>query len=163
MESPLIRDATREDIRGMLEAQHSAVHEIAAMSYSPEICQDWSPPVTAQRIDLFDRELFSACSIIVAEVQGRIVGYAAVLCDEAELRDLYVSARFGGRGIGGKLLRAVERVAQKCGCRVLALNATVTAEHFYIKHGYREIERRNVTLSSGRQISCIRMRKELIQ
>ena len=91
--------------------------------------------------------------ILVAEMAGRIVGYAAVMKrirqtdpDEtdyvyADVFDLAVTEQARGTGIGGALLNACEGLARQAGTRwlrisVLAKNNGALA--LYRKFGFRE-------------------------
>jgi putative acetyltransferase len=163
MDARRIRFATHEDARGILEAQHSAVHVTAANDYCEAVRQDWSPPVSHERAASYLCGSLAQASTLVAEVNGTIAGYAAIIPSTNELRDLYVDAKFGGLGVGSDLLRAIEALAREQGCNALHLNATLTAERFYLRHGYRVIERGEHTLDTGRKAPCVRMYKEFAQ
>lgn len=88
--------------------------------------------------------------IWVAEVDGLIVGYAAVHWIpfpmvyglEGYLSDLLVTREARGSGVGRRLLSRVEKRARELGCVRLMLNNARTAEsytrEFYPKQGYRE-------------------------
>ena len=53
------------------------------------------------------------------------------------LDDLWVDERYRHQGIGSMILREVERIARKKGCRVVTLGtASYMARPFYEKHGY---------------------------
>jgi len=45
-----IRMATEFDARGILDAHHSSVHEVAFTDYDEEVADSWSPKVTKERI-----------------------------------------------------------------------------------------------------------------
>ena len=156
-----IRHAKNEDARGILEAHYSAVHDTASADYPDLVRGDWAPEVTYERIEKYLLESFCRAVIVVAELNGCVAGYSAIVVAANELRDLYVSARFGRKGIGSALLRTIERLANEGGCTELHLNATLTARGFYLRHGYSEIELAEFTFDSGRKAACVRMRKEL--
>ena len=162
MKNVNIRFARNEDARGILEAHHSAVHQTASKDYSPEICNDWSTPVTQERISQYLNHSFPHETSIVAEVDGEVAGFGAIVESVNELRAVYVAAKFGHRGIGSALLIELERVAKERGCIELHLDSSVTAEAFYLFHNYQVLEYTEHALRSGRLMACVRMRKSLV-
>jgi ribosomal protein S18 acetylase RimI-like enzyme len=93
----------------------------------------WSPDVTPAPAWARDRRFFRAESrpedVLVAEVEGRVVGYAKVgpaLALESnrhvlELKGLAVDPGHHGRGIGRQLVEAVIRTASERGARRVTL------------------------------------------
>ncbi|PKR89838.1 GNAT family N-acetyltransferase [Pleomorphomonas diazotrophica] len=79
--------------------------------------------------------------IIVAELDGVIVGFATVLVGEdggeAELEDLFVAPEHWRTGIGRKLVAEAERRAVEAGARALHVVAGARARPFYEALGYR--------------------------
>jgi acetyltransferase (GNAT) family protein len=95
-----IRFSRNEDARGILEAHYSAVHRTAFKDYAPEICNEWSTPVTQERISQYLNNSLPHETTLVAEVDGEIAGFGAIVESENELRAVYVAAEFGRCGIG---------------------------------------------------------------
>src|SRR5579859_5863795 len=110
-----IRFARNEDARGILEAHYSAVHRTASKDYSPEICNEWSTPVTQERITQYLNNSLPHETTLVAEVDGEIAGFGAIVESENELRAVYVAAEFGRCGVGSALLSELERIAKARG------------------------------------------------
>ena len=94
-------------------------------------------------------------AILVAEEEGRIVGFVCVLSrvrtDElielekeyAYLSDLIVRQSYRGRGIGEQLMRAAEAHARERGARAIRVGVLATndvAWDLYRKLGYAEYE-----------------------
>lgn len=79
--------------------------------------------------------------VIVAELEGEIVGFATVLFDggavQAELEDLFVAPELWRMGIGKKLLTEAECRAAQLGARTLHVVAGERARPFYEASGYR--------------------------
>ena len=91
-------------------------------------------------------------SILVAERQGHLVGFAQVTLGTrhplvqatvpAELDRLYVQGPFTGQGLGRTLLHAAERDAARRGASLLWLTPWVhnaRALHFYAREGYVDV------------------------
>jgi putative acetyltransferase len=118
-------------------------------------------PVTAERIDQYLRHSLPNETTVVAEMDGKIVGFGTIVESNNELRALYVSANFGRQGVGSALLRELEKLAKERGCGELHLDSSLTAAPFYANHGYEETGQGEHTLSSGNKMACVKMRKAL--
>jgi len=88
-------------------------------------------------------------SVLVAELEGVILGYSAVhwftpvtTAPEGHVRDLFVPAKATGRGLGSSLLEALTVEAKARGCKRLALSnwrdRLSYTRGFYAKRGWQE-------------------------
>jgi GNAT superfamily N-acetyltransferase len=161
MDRLTVRIATIADARGILEAHYSAVHSTAAGDYPLEVRTAWAMPVTPERIDQYSKHALSNETTVVADVDGRIAGFGAIVGANNELRAMYVAAAFGRRGVGSELLRELETIAKEQGCSELHMDSSLTAAPFYLRHGYEETGRAEHSLSGGAQMTCVKMRKVL--
>ena len=137
MDAATIRPAAPGDA----EAIHALIRELAEYERLTHLC-------TGSVADL-SRALFGdppAAEVLVAEVDGAIEGFALHFPTFSTflakrglwLEDLYVRPAFRGKGLGGRLLRAVAAVAVERGCgrfewSVLDWNAPAIA--FYERLG----------------------------
>jgi putative acetyltransferase len=156
-----VREMLDDDARTFLEVHHSAVRGIAAKDYPAEVVTDWAPiPVTNKSVEQLltnpDGEIR-----LVAEIDGRIVGIAALVAANCELRACYVKPEAARKGVGSALVREIERIARDQGLAYLRLDSSVTAEPFYSHHGYCVLQRGEHVLNSGRRMACIKMKKSL--
>ncbi len=90
--------------------------------------------------------------ILVAETDGKIVGYAAMWIGNiaerasnpiAEIENLCVASAYRGKGIGTALMGEIHRVVKARGVkrlRVIALSHNEAAVRFYRSHGYGDID-----------------------
>jgi len=110
-----------------------------------------------RRDGLGRRRAFSA---LVAELDRRIVGYAAfattyntdIAARELWMHDLYVIPRARSRGVGRALVRAVAREAMRRGLRRLGWGVRGTnagAMRFYRRLGAHISQTRSVALLAG--------------
>ena len=158
----ILRPLAPEDAEGVLHVHHAAVHRTAAADYPTEVLHDWSPPVTAQRLERYRQtSAGEEETTLVAVAGGRIVGFASIVAALGELRALYVSPDVGRRGVGARLLHGVEKLAREQGLAELHLDSSLTAERFYGRHGYESEWRATHTLRTGLRMPCVRMRKRL--
>ncbi len=158
MNQLVVRQSKIEDARGILEAHYSAVHETASKDYPFDVISEWSTPVDQERIQKYVTESFPQETTLVAEVNGEIAGFGSIV--ENELRAVYVSAKHARRGVGSALLTDLEKVARSKRCTELHMHSSITAEPFYRRHGFRELERGFHTLRSGKKMACVMMSKE---
>lgn len=129
-----IRAATSADLEVLPEI------EVAAGELFREIGMDDIADHAPPAVD----ELAAASAILVAEVDGVVVGYARIdlVDDQAHLEQLSVLPDHGGRGIGTALLEAVCDWARARGdaavtlttFRSVAFNAPL-----YAKRGFEEV------------------------
>lgn len=82
-------------------------------------------------------DLMSCRKVFVATIDGEIVGTASL--DGCVVRTVFVDPSNQSKGIGRKLMEAVERVARKEGVEALVVPSSVTAEAFYTKLGFMAI------------------------
>jgi putative acetyltransferase len=156
-----VRKMLTEDARTFLEVHHAAVRGIAAEDYPPEVVEVWAPiPVTEKSVERFltnpDGEIR-----LVAEIDGRIVGIGCLVVANCELRACYVAPEAARIGVGSALVREIERIARDHGLDYLQMDSSVTAEPFYLHHGYSVRERGEHTLKPGRSMACVKMAKVL--
>ncbi len=156
-----VRMATESDARCILEAHHDSVHKIAISDYGIEVARSWSPEVNEERVNQYLESSFLEETTVVAISDGVICGFGSIVDKDSELRAVYVKDQFGGLGVGSRILSRLESIARARGLKSLSMDSSVTAERFYLKHGYSVVERGEHTLSSGAKMSCFKMRKEL--
>ncbi len=155
----VIRKFKEPDAKALLEVHRASVQKTAAQDYTPDILEEWSPIVDEKRIEKFLREN-SADVRVVAEVDGRIVGFGELVTTENLLGACYVHPEYGGKGVGKKILSKLEEIAREKGLTSLFMDSSLTAERFYNTHGYKTLEYAEHALRSGRKMACVKMRKD---
>jgi putative acetyltransferase len=143
-----------------LEIVNSAIRGLAVSHYPPDAIEGWVVPVTEETVrDLTlnrDHEIR-----LVAELDGKPVGIAALILERSELRACYVSPQAARRGCGSALVHEIERLARENGLARLDLAASINAEAFYAAHGYDVRERSEVVLGNGHRMAAVWMGKNL--
>jgi putative acetyltransferase len=158
-----VGSARAEDAEGIVRVHFAAVHNTAAPFYPDEVIQNWSRPVSEERVQGMRQVIAQSEEIVVvARVDDAIAGFGSIVPANNELRAVYVHPDYGAQGIGGAILSTLEEIARAKGMPLLEMSASVNAESFYRKHGFQVIERTSHQLSSGHQMACVRMRKVLI-
>jgi putative acetyltransferase len=131
-----------------------AVTITAADHYSPEQIAAWSAPAERD-LDAWNRERVTRGSV-VAVLDGRIAGFSDVNA-EGYIHMLFVSSRFGRRGVASALLSELERSARALGAAALWTNASIAARPFFEQHGFDVLAEqhpvtRGVTLTNYRML-----------
>jgi GNAT superfamily N-acetyltransferase len=158
----IIRHVLEEDVRGVLQVHHQAVHDGAASFYDVETLDEWAPPVDAGRIEGFLEKLKMAGeTMFVATQADKVVGFSSVVVSRDELRAVYVTPTAMRNGIGSRLLAAAEEYAKEHGLSKLNLNSSLNAQAFYSMHGYARVADGVHRLKSGRTMACVQMSKNL--
>lgn len=167
-----IRKAAASDAESVLHVHYAAVHETASQTYEQWILDEWSPPVTPKRIrelnDKFARKLDGELMFVAVQPGERpgaendeVLAFGSIVPEECELRAVYVSPKAGRCGVGAKLLAHLEEVARSLFVPRLLMDASLNAEQFYLRHGYKSERRGDHFLKSGRRMDCVYMFKEL--
>jgi GNAT superfamily N-acetyltransferase len=98
---------------------------------------------------------------VVAELDGEVVGIGSLGSKAKEQRACYVSPAGLRKGVGRAIVRELERLARSYGVEQLELIATIHAEPFYARLGYRSGERVQHVTSGGVAMAAIKMSRVL--
>ena len=123
------------------------VHTVNAADYTPAQLDAWAPAAGPDLQDWDQR--FKDHITLVAEVEGRLAGFADLDPAAGYLDRLYVGSRFQRQGVATALCNALEEAA----AGPVVTHASVTARPFFARRGYRvlraqQVERRGVTLAN---------------
>jgi len=172
-----IRSANRDDIPAIVECANSSTSEEEERGFGTPFSQRtfndvgrlsavWRDPNVVGSAAAGEEEV----EVIVAETEGRVVGYVTVeeRGEELELVNIDVRRAQQGRGIGSRLVQCVEKRAERAGRRAVTLGTTRSAEgvawkslSWWQKLGYTVIgeEENAYTRAIGVGVREIRMRK----
>lgn len=98
----------------------------------------WNEPQGSEQDDIEN-----SCCHRMAVLGGQVVGVARLQlnsAEQAQIRYMGVDAEVRGRGIGRKLVEALEFEAREKGVNCIRLHARENAMAFYVILGYRVIE-----------------------
>src|SRR6266480_2869261 len=126
MVSPfVIREAMLEDAAVICAVHKSSVRQLCAATYSLDQIEAWIGSRTPEN---YARAMSSGESMFVAELGGRVVGFASIRDDT--LLALYVEPE-NGRGAGTPLVLRAEEALRSNRANIVSLNATLNAAPFY--------------------------------
>ena len=147
----VIRSYRSSDAKMLGMVFHRAVHEVACKRYSTIECTAWSPepPVShawATRLGQADT--------LVAETQNVLVGFMSLVVNRAYLDFAFVAPEVAGKGVASALYAVLEGRARARGLTQLTTEASLLAEPFFKRQGWRlverqEVERRGVLLKNA--------------
>jgi ribosomal protein S18 acetylase RimI-like enzyme len=162
-ESFKIQSAGPETAGTIARIHHDAVDRGEARKfYNQEVLDDWSPPVTKQRIDDLKKKMTAShATWLIGTLESEPVGYGVLDLNNERIGAIYVKAAFAGLHVGARLLRKLEKIALQKGHAQLQLDSSLNAKSFYQKHGYTQIAEDAHELPTGRRMASVRMSKTL--
>ena len=152
-----IRSFEGSDTSDLLELFHETVHHINNVDYPAEHLDAWAP---AQPDLKKWKTRFKTSETIVAEVQGKIVGFGNLELSSSSIGMLYVHKDYQGQGIATALLHALERKLKKGESATATVEASITARPFFEKRGYHLV-RENRKMLNGTEFLNFILEKQL--
>jgi GNAT superfamily N-acetyltransferase len=153
-----VRPATAADADAILRVHHDSVRILCSADYAPEQIAAWigqedDPDWLAKRIAM------PGSQIVVAELYGSVAGFAERW--EDQVGAVYVHPFQTRRGVGSMMLTELERSALSEGFVMLYVDASVTAEPFYLAEGFDIVSRGTHRFRDGTTIASVQMCKRL--
>jgi ribosomal protein S18 acetylase RimI-like enzyme len=152
----VIRRAKQEDKKSMWNVQVNSIKEICKSHYTQNELRAWLGLLKPGRY----KETIESKAVFVAIDGDAIVGFGQLDQENGHIEDLYVRPDHAKRGVGMKILLALEDVAKKSGSLLLHGNSTLNAIRFYEKAGYR-VTRQKKYLLPNDMVACIHIVKKL--
>jgi putative acetyltransferase len=154
---PVFCRAAAADAAAVRDVHIASIRAVCSDDYDAEQIDAWAQPsaLSQYRAAILDNPFF------VAKVAGKVVAFAEVDPERAEIKAVYVHPTHLRQGLGTALLLTLEGEARAHGVKRLALDASIMAEPFYGAAGYESVKRCQHTLPGGVTLACVRMRKDL--
>ncbi len=155
---------TAVPLRPFLPADAMALRELYAASIEELTQDDYDEDQRAAWASLaedgadFARRL-GAMTTLVVEIEGEHAGFAS-LKDNKHLEMLYVHPYYAGQGIGAALADAMERIAAGRGVTEITVDASDTAEEFFLGRSYVGVRRNTIPVDDV-WLANTTMKKEL--
>jgi N-acetylglutamate synthase-like GNAT family acetyltransferase len=152
-----IRRATEIDCEAILLVHLRAIREIAKSHYTSEEVEAWASPRKPEHYaeSIRDKEFY------IAEENGVVIGFGTLNQMQSEIEAVYVSPEVARCGVGNAILQWLEERARDLSIKSLKMNASLNAVPFYKSAGYESQKEIKHRLTSGVEIGCVFMTKEL--
>ncbi len=159
MNGVIIRSYRVADAIGLAALYHRAVRDGAAAKYNDVQRAAWSPeaPTGAD----WRARVEEACTI-VAERGGVLLGFMTLDIETGYLDFAYVAPEVMGQGVASSLYAVIEGRARVKGHRRLETEASLLAEPFFRRHGWRVLRRQEVERHGVRIPNAV-MEKRLVR
>lgn len=157
MNGLIIRPYRPADAIPLATLYHRSVRDGAAGKYNATQREAWSPaPPTHEGW----RARVEEAETIVAERDGTLLGFMTIDIETGFVDFAYVAPEVMGQGVAASLYAVIEGRARVKGHAVLETEASLLAEPFFRRHGWRVVTRQEVE-RHGVKIPNARMEKRL--
>jgi GNAT superfamily N-acetyltransferase len=136
----------------------SAIRDAASTHYTSEQVEAWAGRLSPASYG----EPIANKILFVAVDTGQICGFSQLDPKSSVVEAVYVLPTHSRRGLGSRLLSALESIAQASGLTQLTLDASLNSVPFYEQAGYKRVRSVDHELKPGVSIPCVLMRKELV-
>lgn len=135
MEQFTVRPANREDAPSIYAIHQASLINLCVTHYPLVTLQRWFATKTIEGYysALDNGEMF------ICEVEHVAVGFGHAI--PSEVVAIFVHPDFAGQGIGKLILNHALQCAKSDDDTPIKLTATLNAEAFYVKHGFKEVRR----------------------
>jgi putative acetyltransferase len=128
-----IRKANINDAVKIKNLHVASIQQVCASDYTSDQIEVWA---SNKRVSDYRQAIATGEEIMfVAERGDRVVGFVGIRSDE--VRALYMHPKYLKQGIGLALLMFAEEQLKKSGIKTARLSATLNAQNFYLKHGWK--------------------------
>jgi putative acetyltransferase len=132
LQSYPLRPFMPADTMALRDLFAQSIEELTADDYTEDQRLAWI--ARAEDAEAFADRLEGMVTLIV-QVDGEYLGFAS-LKDNSVVDMLYVHPYATGRGIGSSLVDALERIAAARGAEKITVEASDTAQPFFVQRGY---------------------------
>ncbi len=153
-----IRRARPEDLPYVAAVHRASILGLCAQHYSAVQLSQWTDALRPEGY----AALLASREFLVAEQEGEVLGFGVLDFSESLINATYVSPRAVRRGVGRRLLEAMEAIAREHGATRLRLSSTLNAVPFYQSLGYQHQGAGTNRLPTGVELPCILMTKDLV-
>src|SRR4051812_26386825 len=154
---PSLRKFESEDTPVLLALFYDTVHSVNAKDYPIDQLDAWAP--ARPDVKRWQSRLKST-KTIVAELDGKVVGFGNLENDGKTIGMLYVHKDHQRQHVASEILARLEKRLVKNGIETATTEASLTAKPFFEKKGY-VLVRENKKMLNGRDFVNFIMEKKL--
>lgn len=152
----LLRPYREADCEEILTLFYHTVHCVNAKDYTKAQTDAWAPLHPDQTRW---RNTLRAHFTVVAEEEGKIVGFGDMDGNTGHFDRLYVHKEWQRKGIATKIADKLEAFAQQQGHFLIFVEASITARPFFEQRGYC-LEREQTVERRGEKLTNYVMKKQ---
>ncbi|AUX09291.1 GNAT family acetyltransferase [Halalkaliarchaeum desulfuricum] len=156
-----LREASPEDATAMARIQSESLRENADEHYTDEQLAHLAPAEPGAEAIPEDEFTDDSCRPIIAELDGKIVGWGSVHLDENVLAATFVDPDYKRQGVGRTIVEELETIARREGVEVLIVPASLNAVGFYETLGYEKQREIDASGPDTPEIPSIELAKQL--
>jgi GNAT superfamily N-acetyltransferase len=156
----VIRQATTADLDALAEAHRDSILALGASYYPPESVADWHAAVNPE---LYPAAMEAGEVFFIAVGNAAVLGFSSDYIVQGTVHGMsvYVRGSAARKGVGSALLRHAEAHALAAGGTSIEVDASLAGVDFYAANGFVETGRGEISLTTGRPIACVFMRKDI--
>jgi GNAT superfamily N-acetyltransferase len=125
-----LRKATLIDVPRLWQLRRDSIIELAPEGMTIAQAEAWAATMTVTGME----QRFLETEIWVGETDVIIAGWIAMREDYID--GLYTDPRYRRQGVATQLLCLAERLMTERAIQIIRLEASLNAEHFYLRRGY---------------------------
>jgi GNAT superfamily N-acetyltransferase len=152
-----IRRAAVTDTERVCRMHKASIRYLCQSHYAFDQIEAWAGPKRPEQYERLIRDLI----VFVVEEGADVVAFGALDGAAADIKALYVAPEFVGRGIGSRVLEALESEARHLRIPRLSVSATLNSVGFYSARGYMSVGAAENVLPQGTTLPCVSMEKTL--
>ena len=158
MTAPRFRPGTSDDAPAILRVHRDSILSRGLATYSLAEVESWAAGLVPEG---YAKAMTDGGETFIVAIAAD--GVLAAFCSfkDDEVKGLYVAPSAARRGVGGALLRQAEAAIRAAGHGRIRLDAALSGQAFYERHGYRVTARRGAKTRGGLVIPVVDMEKTL--
>jgi ribosomal protein S18 acetylase RimI-like enzyme len=125
-----LRKAMLSDVPRLWQLRRDSIIELAPEGMAIAQAEAWAAALTVAGME----RRFLETEIWVGETDGIIAGWIAMREDYID--GLYTDPRYARQNVATQLLCLAERLMSERAIQIIRLEASLNAEHFYLRRGY---------------------------
>ncbi|MDE0092618.1 MAG: GNAT family N-acetyltransferase [Oligoflexia bacterium] len=151
-----------KDIKNIVEVYNEAIYGTCQADYDETVLESWSDEIIANIEKIIKRVKASEQEIFICKENKTVLGFSSVFLCNNLIEHVYVRPAYNRKGIGAKLLSALENRALELGLSYLRVHSSITGKSFYQKNGYSVLTEKMLSLPDGVKMKCVLLKKKLL-
>lgn len=129
--------ATSDDYASMSKVIIACLQKVNSRDYPADVIDGLVQRHTPENLEVNLSEKYA----LVLKRRGEVVATGAL--NGSEIVTVFVKPELHGRGIGRKIMQALEKRALELGYESVEIHSSITAVEFYEKQGYQHLDKVN--------------------